>query len=315
MPELSVVAPTYRRPDLVDALLGSLAVQDVAPDRFEIVVVDDGSGDDGTAAALERWSDRLPNLRSFVQPTNRGPAAARNRGWQSAGSPIVLFLDDDIIAPPDLVRCHLELHARAQDPMLGVLGRVDWAPTVRVSPFMRWLDASGLQFAFDTWLRAGPVEPPFAAFYTANLSMHRQLLEDTEGFDERFPYPAYEDMELAWRLTERGFHLHHHPEARAFHNREIDLATYRRRMAMVGESAELFAAVQPDFPVDHGSAERGAVRRRRRWWLRLRSPLARALGDESLLAHWYAAEIAQAYREGRERGRARLAGRMGTSGA
>jgi glycosyltransferase involved in cell wall biosynthesis len=310
MPDLSVVAPTYRRPDLVDALLGSLETQDLPSDRFEVLVVDDGSGD-GTGEALERWRRRLPNLRTFTQPSNRGPAAARNRGWQAADAPVVLFLDDDIIATPDLVRTHLELHAAADDPRLGFLGRVDWAPSVRITPFMRWLDASGLQFAFDTWLRPGPVDPPFAAFYTANLSMHRALLEEAGGFDERFPYPAYEDMELAWRLTERGFRMHHRPEALAFHNRQIDLATYRRRMAMVGESAELFAALQPEFPVEHGGAERGAVRRRTRWWLRVRSPLARLLGDEALLGRWYAAEIARAYQAGRSAGVARLAARVG----
>lgn len=308
MPDLSIVVPTYRRADLLDSLLVSLAAQDVDAAQFEIVVVDDGSAD-ATGEVLDRWTAELGNLRALVQPQNRGPAAARNRGWREATADLVLFLDDDVVASPSLVRTHIELHRRADDPDLGVLGRVDWSPSLRITPFMHWLDRSGLQFAYDTWLRPGAVEPPYAAFYTANLSMHRGLLARSGGFDERFPYPAYEDMELAWRMTELGFRMDFNPEAQAFHNRAIDLRTFRRRMAMVGESAELVAAVQPGFPIDHGFPERGAVRRRTLLALRLRSGWARLRHDDEVLGRRYAAEVARAYGEGRARGRAVLAAR------
>jgi GT2 family glycosyltransferase len=224
---LSVVVPTYRRPDLLGRCLAGLAAQEGAP-AFETVVVDDGSGD-ATTDVLRSWEGRLDGLRWCSQPANAGPAAARNRAVREAGGDLVLFLDDDVEGAPDLVATHLRLHAGAGAPKLGVLGRVDWAPDLVVTPFMRWLDRSGLQFAYETWLREGPIEPPYGAFYTANLSMHRAVFDEVGGFDERFPYPAWEDMELAWRLHRAGFRLEYRPSARAFHTRAIDLATFRRR--------------------------------------------------------------------------------------
>lgn len=292
---LSVVVPTYRRPDLLERCLAALAAQAGAP-PFEVVVVDDGSGD-ATTTVLRSWESRLAGLRWFSQPANAGPAAARNRAIRAATGELVLFLDDDVEAAPDLVTTHLRLHADASgDPSLGVLGRVDWAPDLDVTPFMRWLDRSGLQFAYETWLREGPIDPPHAAFYTANLSMHRALLDEVGGFDERFPYPAWEDMELAWRLhREAGFRLEYRPAARAFHTRAIDLPTFRRRTAMAAESAELLRTVQPDFPVG------GPMRGRRPSWRRLVLRARALTGDESRLARWYAAEIAEADAEGRRR--------------
>ncbi len=302
MAEISVLIPTYRRAELLDRCLHSLSEQTAPAEDVEVVVVDDGSGD-ATQRVLERWPDRLPGLRSFVQDRNRGPAAARNRALREATSDLVLFIDDDIVLPADLVSQHLAVQARAGDPMLGLLGRVEWEPALEVTAFMRWLDRSGLQFAYDTWLREGPVEPPYAAFYTANLSMGRELLLDVGGFDERFPYPAYEDIELAWRLTERGFRMRYDPRLVAHHSRAIDLATFSRRMAMVAESAELISAVQPAFPVDHGPAEAGYVRRRELWRLRTLCRVPGLRRSTELLDRWFAAEVAHAYREGRGKAR------------
>lgn len=308
VPDISVVVPTYRRPQLVDRCLTSLAKQDSS--RFEVIVVDDGSGD-ATAAVLEEWVVRFSELRVFTQPENRGPAAARNRGIQEARASRILFLDDDIVAPEDLVTRHLEAHAAIEDGDVGVLGRVDWEPGLRVTPFMRWLDRSGLQFAYETWLQPGPVHPPYGAFYTCNLSMSRDLLVAAGGFDQRFPYPAYEDIEIAYRLTDRGFRLVYVPEALAFHSRSIDLATFRERMRKVAESAEILSTVQRDFPIDHRPAQQGWVRRRQRLLLQVAAPAARALGLDGILARHYRAQIAAAYQEGRSRGRERL-GRSAT---
>lgn len=304
-PELSVVVPTYRRPGLLGRLLASLREQVLDPGRFEIIVVDDHSGDE-TERVLTGAEDGMPHLRPVAQPRNLGPAAARNRGVEEARAQLILFLDDDISAPPGLVGGHLTAHEETKDPQLGILGRVDWHPDLRVTPFMRWVDRSGLQFGYETWLREGWVDPPYAAFYTANLSLPRRLILDAGGFDERFPYPAYEDMELAWRLTQRGFHMEYRPQLLVHHTRAIDLPTFRRRMAMVAESAVLLEAVRPEFPLDESAPLGGLKRRRDRLKLRLLVPFARLLGRQRLLDQHFHAEIAAAYRDGRQRGLERL---------
>lgn len=297
-PVLSVVIPTYRRPALLRRCLTALDGQTVPREQFEVVVVDDGSRDQ-TADVLAAFEDRV---RAFVQPQNAGPAAARNTGIRAAYGEIVLFLDDDVAAAPDLLATHLELHRAAGDPLLGVLGRVDWDPALSVTPFMHWLDRSGLQFGYDTWLVEGPVEPPYAAFYTANVSVPRALLLDSGGFDERFPYAAFEDMELAFRLADRGFHLDYRPSARAFHIRAMDLRGFARRMQRVGESAELMRRAAPEFPLDDAQLQDKNVSvaelTRRR--------LAVLRGRERALAAYYWAVIGRAYCRGRDRARTQL---------
>lgn len=294
--QLSVVIPTFRRPALLRQCLRALQQQQLPLAEFEVVVVDDGSGD-STRTVLERAGQTMPNLIAVTQPRNRGPAAARNRGLGEATGELVLFIDDDIVAAPDLVATHLAWHLERRDRNLGLLGRVDWHPGLRVTAFMQWLDRSGLQFAYDTWLEPGELSAAYAAFYTANLSISRQLVLAVGGFDERFPYPAYEDMELAFRLTREGFRLHYLPDARAYHARAIRRREFARRMQRVGESAELMRRLAPQFPLDDQQLRRWLDRRRRRERLRLRA----ILGDSTKRDEFYWSDVALAYDYGRRR--------------
>ena len=291
--EMSVVVPTYRRPGLLQRCLAALDEQDLPAERFEVIVVDDGSAD-ATADVLAQAGG---NVVPLAQPANAGPAAARNRGIRTASGPLVLFLDDDVVAAPDLLSTHLALHSSARDPLLGILGRVDWHSSIRPTPFMHWLDRSGLQFAYDTWLSEGAVDPPYAAFYTANLSVPRDLLLDAGGFDERFPYAAFEDMELAFRMTKRGFHLDYRPQARAFHTRAMALPDFCVRMTKVGESAELMRQTAPEFGLDDAQLRAQDVSRLEL----LRRRVAATRGGDRPLGPYYWAVVGRAYARGRRR--------------
>ncbi|MBV9486977.1 MAG: glycosyltransferase family 2 protein [Frankiaceae bacterium] len=244
-PMISVVIPTYERPDLLRRCLAALAAQDLAPDRFEVVVVDDGSGPE-VRTVLEEASTRSPQLRWLAQATNQGPAAARNLGVAEARGDLILFMDDDIVATPSLVRDHVELHDRANDPTLGVIGRVAWHPDLQITPFMRWLDTTSHQFAYETWMREGPIAKPWEAFYTCNLSLHRALFETTGGFNETFPFAACEDTELGYRLWKNGFHLEYRPAVLGWNARPITLSVFRKRMEKAGESLVILERLQPE---------------------------------------------------------------------
>jgi glycosyltransferase involved in cell wall biosynthesis len=82
-PEITVVIATYERPVLLLRCVDALLAQTLAPERFEIVIVDDGSSRatrENVIAELgaRRRVRRAPILRFLWQPENRGPAAARN---------------------------------------------------------------------------------------------------------------------------------------------------------------------------------------------------------------------------------------------
>src|SRR5213593_4845830 len=101
MPDLrtfAVVIPTYDRPAELRRCLDSLAAQNYPRDRFEVIVVDDGS----PTPAEEVVSCYDPSLNLTLRRQARaGPAAARNVGATAARSRFLAFLDDDCRASPD----------------------------------------------------------------------------------------------------------------------------------------------------------------------------------------------------------------------
>jgi hypothetical protein len=194
----------------------------------------------------------------------------------------------------------LEAHSSG-DPLLGVVGLVEWHPELRVNRFMRWLDRGELQFAYRSWMREGPIDPPWKAFYTCNLSMHRELFLDVGGFDDRFPYAAFEDSELAIRLHSSGFRLEYRPAALAWNTRPISLEQFCARMEQVGESRVILQHLQPEeFPPESPDAQR------RRGITYLAELLAGAAGRALPIGvagrAWYRHAVDGAYRRGVENG-------------
>src|SRR4051794_14713957 len=94
---VSVVVPTFRRPDLLDRCLTALSVQEFDAADWEIVVTDDAASEE-TRRQVERWATRLTVPVRYTTPaTAHGPAAARNAGWRAGHGTIVAFTDDDCL--------------------------------------------------------------------------------------------------------------------------------------------------------------------------------------------------------------------------
>ncbi len=100
-PAISVVVATYNRRAVLARTLPTLFAQDLPPGQYEVIVVVDGSTD-GTAEWLRGLRPRQA-FRVLEQP-NLGPAAARNAGLAAARGGLILFLDDDILCGPTLLR-------------------------------------------------------------------------------------------------------------------------------------------------------------------------------------------------------------------
>ena len=94
-PKVSVIVPVYNGAAIIQRCLDAVASQQLAPDHFELIVVDDGSKDQ-TAEVVQSWFVAHPQIRGrYVHQTNAGPAAARNHGAQVASAPLLLFTDGD----------------------------------------------------------------------------------------------------------------------------------------------------------------------------------------------------------------------------
>lgn len=192
-----MVVATYNRRTQLRNLLDSLFAQDLPPTDMEIVVVVDGSSD-GTTDMLRELQ---PACRiRIVEQANAGQAAARNAGLRVAAAPIVLFLDDDLECPPNLLSEHLALHDRG--PGQVVVGRIESRLAGR-----RSLSHEKLESQLQGWERRMEDQPgmrwPEDAYAATNCSIDRRLLEQVGGFDPAF-YRALEDHDLGLRLWSEG---------------------------------------------------------------------------------------------------------------
>jgi glycosyltransferase involved in cell wall biosynthesis len=105
-PLVSVVIPAFNRADCLPAAVASIQAQSYQ--RWELIVVDDGSTDD-TAAVAERLAVADPRLRVLRRGRNRGAQAARNAGVEAARGEWIAFLDSDDVWLPDSLALRLQL--------------------------------------------------------------------------------------------------------------------------------------------------------------------------------------------------------------
>jgi GT2 family glycosyltransferase len=178
--DASVILPTHNKCAALRRCLEALLAQRYQG-AFEVLVCDDGS-QDGTEEMMRQWSQDEPRLCYLRQP-QRGPAAARNLGIRQARAPLVLMTDDDTVPDPDWLA---RLVAAFHDP--GVV-----AAEGRVTP--------GRSLRAD---ETAPLNEHGGVYLTCNLACRRDALLEAGGFDERFPFAAYEDCDLAARLRCRG---------------------------------------------------------------------------------------------------------------
>ena len=190
---ISVIVPTRNRAVRLLGLLESLAVQTTPP--LEVIVVDNAS-DDETRAVVE-----AARVRGIRLPEPLGPAIARNVGWQAARGDLIVFTDDDVVAPPEWLEAIASAHAREPEAVIQGRTAPDPREAERLSAFGRSQSASG----------------PGPWFQTCNIAYPRELLERLGGFDESFWDAAGEDTDLGWRAIEAGARVVYEPSALNWH--------------------------------------------------------------------------------------------------
>lgn len=230
-PAISVVIPTFNRLARLKQVLGALSKQSVDNGLFEVVVVSDGSTD-GTNEYL---SGDTPRPLVHAHQDNAGPGAARNRGVQLARGRLILFIDDDIVATPTLVRRHLGAHRDSATTV--VIGPMLDAPDFTYSPWVAWEQAM-LDKQYRA-MRESVYAPTFRQFYTGNASVPRELFLEAGGFDTSFR--RAEDIELAYRLDQLGATFVFDETAMAHHYAERSFASWIAAADAYGRNDVTFA--------------------------------------------------------------------------
>jgi glycosyltransferase involved in cell wall biosynthesis len=178
----AVVVPAYNEAADISATCEALLALTPAPD--EIVFVDDASTDD-TATIIGRYTVR-PSIRLIVQPANRGPAAARNVGVNATTSDIIVFVDADVLLPPDFLARLSHHYEQGADSVA-----VEAAVPATNAAYERFFQAQH-HYLYGDDREVG---------WSQGFSCRRSLALKAGLFPEALPVPGGEDGEFVERLS------------------------------------------------------------------------------------------------------------------
>ena len=219
-------------------VLDAYGAQTPGTPRFELLVVDNGSRAAAAKACAEARSRHAALDVRHVPCPRRGRAAANNTGAAEARSDVLVFVADDFVPSPPLVRAHVEFHRCTSNDAVAI-GPAYFVPALADDPFRHWLERSGRLFGVPFASAALAWSREF--FYVGNASMKRTRFEALGGFDERFGHDLVDDLEFGYRLRDAGARTHLLTRAIAWHDHAVTLDERELAMRRAGAAARLVA--------------------------------------------------------------------------
>ncbi len=233
LPSVSVIVPTKDRAAELENCLAALFAVDYPPDRFEVIVVDDGS------------SDRTPDVaqsypcRYVANDRNRGQSYSRNAGSRAASGEILAFIDSDCVASREWLRELVGFFSWSKVAAAGglVVGFSDESTLDRYEQV-----ASSLNMGDRLSLMSDDDSMSYVP--TCNLLVRKEVYLDLGGLREDLH--VGEDVDLCWRLRTAGWRLVYSPTGLVRHRHRTRLHEMLRRRAAYGTSEALLHSLHPD---------------------------------------------------------------------
>ena len=280
---VTVVVPTFRRPQQLRSCLEALAAQ-TFPEPWEVVVVDDGSPQPFSAADLPA-ADRLA-LR-VIRQENAGPAAARNRGVREARGELVAFTDDDCRPEPGWLGTLVDAVRQRPGALVGG------------STFNGLTDelfASTSQLIVDLVYEHFNAVPDHAYFLASNnIICTRERFLSVGGFDESYPRAGGEDRDLCDRWRMLDWPIVWQQAARVEHRHWQSLRTFLDLHFRYGRGAHRYQSIRRQRKSGTMHADLGfhtTLPRRVARHLIDRGGLASGIGTAAALIAWQVANAA-----------------------
>jgi glycosyltransferase involved in cell wall biosynthesis len=225
----SIIIPTYNRPQPLTNCLQSLADLDYPDNRFEVIVVDDGS-----KISLKTVVKPLQNQLNLtlIPQANAGPATARNTGAKQAQGKFLAFIDDDCTPANNWLQVlETYLIAHANDLIGGCI----------INALSENIYATASQALLDYIYASYQNKTKFPQFFTSNnIALSAENFWAIGGFDTNFPLAAAEDREFCDRLLSHNYKMRYAPESIVYHAHHLTLKTFYRQHFNYGRGAFLF---------------------------------------------------------------------------
>ncbi|TDO51773.1 mycofactocin system glycosyltransferase [Kribbella sp. VKM Ac-2527] len=223
--DLTVVIPVRDRAQELERLLSALRP------TLRCIVVDDASHD---PAAVANVVKRL-GAQLVVLEQNVGPAGARNAGLREVSTPLVAFVDSDVMADPDVL---LRLGAHFADPRLALV-----APLVKgraPSDQPRWFQKyDEIASSLDLGGKASGVRPGGAVAWLPGACLVARVDAIGKGFDDQMR--VGEDVDFVWRLTDKGWRVRYDPDFVVDHETRSTVRTWLGRKFVYGTGGAALA--------------------------------------------------------------------------
>lgn len=227
LPFFSIIIPTYERPAQLTTCLQSLTRQNYPPEKFEVVVVDDGSAQ-SPENTVEEFSGRL-NVR-LLRQQNTGPAGARNFGAAHAHGQFLAFTDDDCAPDTGWLRALSAYFDRTPDRLIG--GRT--LNALSLNPY-----AETSQLIIEVVYSHFNADPNVARFFASNnFALSAERFRELDGFNSSFT--TSEDREFCDRWLARSFGMTYAPEAIIYHAHDLTCSALWRQHFAYGRGALRF---------------------------------------------------------------------------
>ena len=224
--------------------LGSVAAQTHPHESLELIVVDSYARP-ATAAALDAFRLQHPALSThLLHCESSARAAGINLAAARASGDLLIILADDFDPAPELVAAHAAYHVLNPDPDAVGIGPGLFPDDVRRDACARWLEDSGQIFGVP--MRSAIVCWPRTYFYAGNASIKKARFEAQGGFDESFPYDAWDDYEFGLRWAASGGYSQFIAGATATHRHAVSFEERCETMVRAGESARVLERLHPD---------------------------------------------------------------------
>ena len=233
-PDVSIIIPTYRRPEALARTLDAMARLDHPRDALEVVVVEDGEPEAGLNGRREPRPDGL--RVTWASQPHAGPASARNRGARLAQFDVLAFADDDCQPHPSWIT---ELtRALGESPRRMVGGHTANALTDNAY--------SRASQALVTYITAYYMQKGSPFLASNNIAMSRETFEELGGFDTKFGLAGGEDRDFCARCLEHDIELRFVPEAIIEHHHELSMGRFWRQHHRYGQGAFQFHSKRND---------------------------------------------------------------------
>jgi len=263
-PFVAIVISAYNAAGTLRVCLDSLKKQNYPGNKFQVIVVNDGSTD-GTGKLFQKM--HLPENFALIEYTeNRGLATARNTGISKATGEIFIFLDADLEVAPDFIERHVSHFQKSE--VIGVVGEIHPAPENPYDKYQRYLyeGRRGARACHNQQAL------PYKVFLFNATSLRRSAIEQVGLFDENIRSYGGEDTEMAFRLWQkfpRG--LFYDPEIKVIHHHYRSLPQVLKTVEIFGRQVVPYLAKKnPKLAAEYGGKyflEKQEKRPKLRHWL------------------------------------------------